>query len=66
MENRLISKGFYQPDLKIEYNECIEMSIVPEYSKPNKGYYRMLYVANGKYEIIANGEKYIAENGSQL
>ena len=62
MENRLISKGFYQPDLKIEYNECVEMSIVTEYSKPNKGYYRMLYVANGKYEIIANGEKFIAEN----
>ena len=66
MENRLISKGFYQPDLKIEYNECIEMSIVTEYSKPNKGYYRMLYVANGKYEIIANGEKFIAENGALI
>ncbi|MEE1018599.1 MAG: helix-turn-helix domain-containing protein [Acutalibacteraceae bacterium] len=66
MENRLISKGFYQPDLKIEYNECVEMSIVTEYSKPNKGYYRMLYVANGKYEIIANGEKFIAENGALI
>lgn len=66
MENRLISKGFYQPDLKIEYNECIEMSIISEYSKPNKGYYRILYVANGKYEIIANGEKYIAENGALI
>ena len=66
MENRLISKGFYQPDLKIEYNECVEMSIVTEYSKPNKGYYRILYVANGKYEIIANGEKFIAENGALI
>ena len=66
MENRLISKGFYQPDLKIEYNECIEMSIISEYSKPNKGYYRILYVANGKYEIIANGEKFIAENGALI
>lgn len=64
MENRLISKGFYQPDLKVEYNECIEMSIISEYSKPNKGYYRIFYIANGKYEIIANGEKSIAENGA--
>lgn len=64
MENRLNIKGFYQPDLKIECNECIEIPIVSEYSKPNKGYYRMLYIATGKYEIMANGEKYIAENGA--
>lgn len=66
MKNRLISKGFYQPDLKLEYNECIEMTIISEYSKPNKGYYRMLYIANGKYEIIANGEKFIAEKGALI
>ena len=66
MENRLISKGFYQPDLKLEYHECIEMSIISEYSKPNKGYYRMLYIANGKYEIIADGERIIAEKGGLI
>lgn len=66
MKNRLISKGFYQPDLKLEYNECIEMSIISEYSKPNKGYYRMLYIANGKYKVIANGEKFIAEKGALI
>lgn len=66
MKNRLFSKGFYQPDLKVEYHECIEMSIISEYSKPNKGYYRMLYIANGKYEIVANGEKFIAEKGALI
>lgn len=66
MKNRLFSKGFYQPDLKVEYHECIEMTIISEYSKPNKGYYRMLYIANGKYEIVANGEKFIAEKGALI
>lgn len=66
MENRLISKGFFQPDLKIEYQECVEMSIISEYSKPYKGYYRMFFIASGKYEIIANGEKLIAENGALI
>lgn len=66
MKNHLITKGFYQPDLKIEYHECIEMTIISEYSKPNKGYYRMLYIASGKYEIIANGEKFFAEKGALI
>ena len=42
------------------------MSIISEYSKPNKGYYRMLYIANGKYEIIADGERIIAEKGGLI
>lgn len=66
MKNHLITKGFYQPDLKVEYHECIEMTIISEYSKPNKGYYRMLYIASGKYEIIANGEKFFAEKGALI
>ena len=66
MNNTPVSYGFYQPDLNIEIIECIDVKIDPILPIVIKGFYRMFYILDGKFDIITKDKTFTAEKGTLL
>ncbi len=66
MSNHSRTYGFYQPDLNIELIECIDVKIEPLLPIVIKGFYRLFYILEGKYDIITKDKIFTAEKGTLL
>lgn len=66
MSNQSSSYGFYQPDLNIEVIECVDVEIDPILPIVIKGFNRLFYVIEGKYDIITKEKTFSVEKGTLL
>ena len=66
MSNSSVSYGFYQPDLNIEVIECVDVKIEPILPIVIKGFYRLFYILDGRYDIITKSNTFTAEKGTLL
>ena len=55
----IMSQGFYQPDLDVEYIEYTlprEEKYKNSYSKTKQGYYQIIFVLSGKFRVMSNSK----------
>ncbi len=56
-------RGFYEPDLQIEYKKYTKPRTITGYTLSKKNYYQILFVISGTFKVVANGNTAFVESG---